>query len=105
MKATKQLRWMTAALLLWLATGSPVHAFYNPTTGRWLNRDRIEEVGGGNLYRAFANDSVTKIDVLGLELYLYDVTGWTLDDIHRNLGSQFLAVTEVHAPPTPIGGR
>ena len=39
---------------------------YNPTTGRWLNRDPIEERGGANLYGFVGNDSVCAVDVRGL---------------------------------------
>ncbi|MEI7693856.1 MAG: RHS repeat-associated core domain-containing protein, partial [Verrucomicrobiota bacterium] len=41
-------------------------AFYNPSTGRWLSRDPIEEVGGNNLYNFVGNDPVRRIDPLGL---------------------------------------
>lgn len=40
---------MTFACLLWF-TSPEAKAFYNPTTGRWLSRDPIEEQGGMNLY-------------------------------------------------------
>lgn len=90
-------------MLLFLALAEmPASAFYNPNTGRWLNRDPIEERGAQNHYSAFANDTVSKIDPLGLRLYLYDVTWWTLADIQRNFGS-FYAVTEVLARPEPTG--
>jgi len=39
---------------------------YNPETGRWLNRDPIEEEGGANTYNFCANDSVSITDTLGL---------------------------------------
>ena len=41
-------------------------AFYNPTTGRWLSKDPIEEQGGVNLYGMVANDPVDQYDPLGL---------------------------------------
>lgn len=40
--------------------------FYNPETGRWLNRDPIEERGGINLYGMVSNDPINKIDPFGL---------------------------------------
>lgn len=39
---------------------------YDPETGRWLNRDPIEELGGLNLYGFVGNDGVNGWDVLGL---------------------------------------
>jgi RHS repeat-associated protein len=39
--------------------------YYQPETGRWLNRDPIEESGGTNLYRSFGNDGIGRYDILG----------------------------------------
>jgi hypothetical protein len=44
----------------------PVQAFYNPTTGRWLNRDPIEERGGRNLCGFVSNEPISRSDRLGL---------------------------------------
>ena len=52
-------------LLVWLLS-SIASAHYDPTLGRWLNRDPIAEHGGGNLYGFVGNDGVRKIDYLGL---------------------------------------
>jgi RHS repeat-associated protein len=41
------------------------HRYYNPLTGRWLNRDLIEESGGVNLYGFVGNDSINQLDLLG----------------------------------------
>ena len=41
--------------------------FYNPETGRWINRDPIEEQGGVNLYGMVSNDPINKIDPFGLD--------------------------------------
>ena len=38
------------------------YRYYNPATGRWLNRDPLGEAGGMNLYAAFYNDGVNKLD-------------------------------------------
>jgi RHS repeat-associated protein len=48
-------------------TGSLYYGYrtYNPTTGRWLSRDRIAEAGGLNLNALGSNDSVNEFDVLG----------------------------------------
>ena len=39
--------------------------YYNPSTGRWLSRDPIEEQGGVNLYGMVGNNPVVWVDVLG----------------------------------------
>src|SRR5208283_930270 len=43
------------------------YRYYNPSTGRWLNRDPDEEDGGLNLCGFVNNDAVDYWDVLGLE--------------------------------------
>jgi RHS repeat-associated protein len=40
--------------------------YYQPATGRWINRDPIDESGGLNVYGFVGNDSVNKIDYAGL---------------------------------------
>jgi RHS repeat-associated protein len=42
--------------------------YYNPSTGRWLSRDPIEEQGGKNLYGFVANNAVNYTDLLGRAL-------------------------------------
>jgi RHS repeat-associated protein len=42
------------------------YRYYNPSTGRWLSRDPIGEIGGYNVYGGCANDFINKIDRLGL---------------------------------------
>src|SRR5688572_18922637 len=44
----------------------PAEAFYNPNTGRWLNRDPIAEAGGLNLNGFVQNNPLNTIDPLGL---------------------------------------
>jgi RHS repeat-associated protein len=41
------------------------YRYYDPTAGRWLNRDPIEESGGVNLYGFVGNDGVNRWDLLG----------------------------------------
>ena len=43
------------------------YRFYIPNTGRWPNRDHIEEQGGINLYAMVGNDPIHDNDPLGLE--------------------------------------
>ena len=49
------------------------YRYYHPQTGRWINRDPIEEAGGLNLYGFVNNDGVNFWDYLGLvDLNLFD---------------------------------
>jgi RHS repeat-associated protein len=41
---------------------------YNPTLGRWLSRDPVEEKGGRNLYGFTSNDAIKFYDKLGLQI-------------------------------------
>jgi RHS repeat-associated protein len=41
------------------------HRSYNPDSGRWLNRDPIEEEGGMNIYGFVYNRVLGMIDILG----------------------------------------
>ena len=43
------------------------YRYYKPSWGRWLNRDPIEERGGLNLYGFVGNNSLCRLDYLGLE--------------------------------------
>ena len=40
--------------------------YYEPLTGRWLNRDPIEEDGGLNLYEFVGNSPLARYDFLGM---------------------------------------
>jgi len=42
------------------------YRYYNASTGRWFNRDPIQEQAGPSLYAFVGNDSVCDIDPLGL---------------------------------------
>lgn len=44
--------------------------YYQPGTGRWLNRDRIEEQGGLNIYGFLSNGTPNAIDPLGLQVQM-----------------------------------
>lgn len=52
-------------LLFLILAVVPASAFYNPNSGRWLNRDPLEEEGGVNLYGFVHNDSLSHFDPLG----------------------------------------
>jgi RHS repeat-associated protein len=58
------------------------YRFYQPSVGRWLSRDPLQEEGGLNLY-GFADNAPTYwTDPLGLALYAFDGTG---NDGYRDL--------------------
>jgi hypothetical protein len=52
------------------------YRYYNPTTGRWLSRDPIEELGGVNLYAFVGNDGVNQWDYLGREAVNHEASGY-----------------------------
>ena len=56
-----------------LCAQEKVSAFYNPDTGRWLNRDPIAENGGINLYQFAGNNPINKADSLGLADHIWDI--------------------------------
>jgi len=41
------------------------YRYYHPQTGRWINRDPIEEEGGLNLYGFVGNNGVDEFDIVG----------------------------------------
>ncbi|UDQ97751.1 RHS repeat-associated core domain-containing protein [Lentisphaerae bacterium WC36] len=64
------------------------YRYYNPTTGKWISRDPIQEYGGYNLYCLSNGDSINAVDKLGLN------NGATLEDkaagdvAFKNLGKK-----------------
>jgi hypothetical protein len=44
MKKQNRLAWLWLALLVGLLTITPAHAFYNPQTGHWINRDPLADI-------------------------------------------------------------
>jgi len=41
------------------------YRYYNPSTGRWLSRDPLEEQGGANLYGFVGNNPLDRFDPYG----------------------------------------
>lgn len=58
---TKQGLLVLASFLL-IVAWQDASAFYNPQTGRWLNRDPIAEAGGKNVHGFLANATTSAID-------------------------------------------
>jgi hypothetical protein len=52
-----------------LTAVADLQAFYNPGTGRWLNRDPIGEHGGLNNYGVVSNCPVSRVDTDGRQGY------------------------------------
>jgi RHS repeat-associated protein len=60
------------------------YRYYNPTTGRWLSRDPLEEKGGMNLYSFAQNCPIDRFDATGLDSVVVfndnsDLTAMALD--------------------------
>lgn len=52
-------------VLVWFTVSQTAFAFYNPSTGKWLSRDLIEERGGKNVCGFVENNPISNIDILG----------------------------------------
>ena len=61
----KRFRILSASLLVLAATHS-AFAHYEPSIGRWINRDPIGEWGGLNLFAYVGNNPIGEIDPYGL---------------------------------------
>ncbi len=61
-----------------------LHRYYNPSTGRWLSRDPIEEEGGLNLYAFVSGDPINKIDKFGLASSTTPGVPHVSNDRHNN---------------------
>ena len=59
--------------------------YYDPHLGRFINRDPIEEAGGLNLYAAFNNDPINRIDVNGMYAWKLGLQLSSENIITRNL--------------------
>jgi uncharacterized protein RhaS with RHS repeats len=90
-------------LLVFLFASSSAHAFYNPSAGRWINRDPIGERGGINLSAFAKNNPTHRWDYLGLtivrdipaEIALEIEAGVSIEQIAQDFGllvSQVLAI-------------
>lgn len=57
--------------------------YYDPETGRWLNRDPIEEQGEWNLYGFVGNDGVNAWDYLGLAIAYVGFSQETVEKLKK----------------------
>lgn len=64
---------LLTACVIWFTTRE-AQAFYNPTTGRWLNRDPIGERGDLNVYGFVRNDGIGDVDILGKRKTRFSLT-------------------------------
>ena len=62
---TKRFFFLLFVLASLLAGANRASAFYNPETGRWLNKDPLEEQGGFNLYAFVVNNPLLYVDAMG----------------------------------------
>jgi hypothetical protein len=65
MKTNARTLFRTLVLTCLLLIPISAHCFYNPSTGRWLSRDPVEEDGGLNLYLFAQNEPVLHADADG----------------------------------------
>jgi hypothetical protein len=69
---TKRSTIILTSCLLWLGTSPCGWTFYNPTTGRWLTRDPLEEKAGANNIMSFVeNAPLSRVERLGLDYIPY----------------------------------
>ena len=61
--------------------------YYNPSQGRFINRDPIGETGGNNLYGFCGNDGVDRSDFLG-NSWFSDLWDHTALSLSQHLGSE-----------------
>jgi len=72
------------------------HRFYQPESGRWVNRDPIGERGDPNLYANVRNSPIAKVDPLGL-------TGVATVNDYKDISTTFYVSLYFNvdwAPPT-----
>ena len=67
--------------------------YYNATTGKWLNRDPLEEDGGFNSYCFVNNEPVSANDYLGLVI---ETSCDAIDDYLKSLGISYERAGSYH---------
>ncbi|MEQ1935472.1 MAG: RHS repeat-associated core domain-containing protein [Fimbriimonadaceae bacterium] len=74
----KQLTTLIILACVFTIAAHEAQAFYNPSTGRWLSRDPIEERGGNNHYAFVVNNPFSSWDRLGLSFSWHTPRMYTL---------------------------
>lgn len=78
--------------------------YYNPSTGRWLSRDPIEESGGVNLYGMVRNNAVNLWDYLGLEDCVpYEPRFFTGNMFNNSSMASSTSISGHLSPMAPLG--
>src|SRR6185437_4320686 len=93
MKPTKTVYGLT--LFVWITMAQTAWSFYNPSTGRWLSRDPIEEEGGVNLYGCTGNDLEDLVDPLGLYTPVWLGLTVGIKNSGGNIGGHVLGATVI----------
>ncbi|MEI6566156.1 MAG: RHS repeat-associated core domain-containing protein [Verrucomicrobiota bacterium] len=76
-----------------------LHRYYNPSTGRWLSKDPIDEAGGLNLYGFVGNNGINSFDPFGLlDTPSSTITPW-------ELGWEWLTGDDPKHREFKVGGR
>ena len=65
------------------------YRFFDSETGRWLNRDPIEELGGLNLYAFVANSPNSEVDVLGERKWTFNSAVAQVRSTYRSWSSKY----------------
>ena len=87
------------------------YRYYDSNTGRWLNRDPIEEEGGINIYSIVSNNTVNFWDLLGMLKVTFTMFvdqpgkgGSTATNIGFDTGHAFASVTNLETNETITRG-
>lgn len=79
MKPVKRKLASSLALLVLLSAAQLASAFYDPSLGRWINRDRIDDAelltDGPNLYEFVRNEPTIRFDRVGTQSSIATVGG------------------------------
>lgn len=86
---------MMTVLLLGVSLAHEARAFYNPSSGRWLSRDPISEMGGPNVYGFVRNNAIVNIDALGERLKIHNLPP---TDVSCGNWKSFRAINRVEGP-------
>ncbi len=112
MKQLTILVWLVLSAIIFLCAQEKASAFYSPDTGRWLNRDPIQEAGGINLYQSFGNSPNNVGDIDGLVWAIFSPSAYanlftptpTWIDPNGHIHHNTPPSDRTHLPPDTMGG-